>query len=818
MNPTLMNLLMPARRLFAVLLCLLSFMARAQSPELIHKIYIQHVGPPAVSDAFIRANIRSREGERIFNATIEGDMARLHDTGFFYNNQVYQTNTPEGIDLTYVVQGKPIVTDIHIIGNKKISLSKLKKKLTCKIGQPLDDLQLIHNALDMQELYQKKGYQDSTVKVLPYSIDEEHGRVTVTIQVTETEKVRITDVVFDGATAKTQKELRHVLQTRRYWMFSWLTGTGVLKKDEFEQDMDHLLEFYQNDGYIDFAIVGTRFENTAPNRMVIHIMVSEGRQYKVGTLTITGNTVFSTDDFIKGKVIGGKRMVLTNVPGAIFKPAAFEADVETIRDMYGSKGLLSQYQNGNTIVQATRAANTASGTMDIAINIHEGDTNHIEKIEIKGNAVTKDRVIRRELAVYPGEVYNMVNVKISQQILEQMEYFSKVNVSTEDSDQPDRKNLVIALQEQSMSSASVGAGYSSVESIVGMAEVKMKNFDLFNPPTFTGAGQKLQLIASMGLLSQDYEISFIEPYFLGKKLALGVSLFHREEDYDSLNSMYNETFDGGTVSLTKLLRRYLKGSVSYTLEQTHVSINSGFYTNTVVQVVNGTNTPVGPNISTNIYDEHGSYFINKFGASLDYDTRLDFRNPDSGQHTELLTQIATPPGDTDFYKLEMKSSWFFRGLLPGHIIQLDGRAGVVDTYDGTQQVPIFERWFLGGMRDLRGFRYHQIGPQDEYGEPLGGDTYFFGDAEYSIPVFKYVRLAWFYDIGNVFADPYSFKLTGRQTHFFSDDAGIGLRIVLPIGGPQGVPLRLDWGLPITHDSDVGSNGRIQIGIGFTREF
>jgi outer membrane protein insertion porin family len=827
MNPTPMNFLTPARRLSRalLLLLLLPFPARAQSPELIHKIYIQHDGPPAVSDAFIRANIRSKEGERLYNATIEEDIARLHDTGFFYDNKVWQTNTPEGIDLTYWVQGKPIVTEINIIGNTKISLGKLQKKLTCKIGQPLDDLKLFHSAQDMQDLYEKKGYQDTTVKVLPYYIDNEHGRATVTIQVTETEKIRITDVVFDGASAKTQKELRKVMKTRRHWMFSWLTGSGVLKKDEFEMDMDRLLEFYQNDGYIDFVVTDTKFEKTAPNRMIIHIVISEGRQYKVGALNITGNTLFSTNDFIKGVKIGGKLMVLTNVPGAIFKPAAFDADVETIRDMYGSKGLLTSFQNGNTVIQASRSANTANGTMDIAINIHEGDTNYFEQIKIKGNEKTKDRVIRRELAVYPGEVYNMAGVKVSRQILEQMDYFSKVDVSAEDTDIPNRKNLVFALQEASMSTATVGAAFSSVESIVGYAEVKMKNFDLFNPPTFIGAGQKLQLIASIGSLSQDYEIHFTEPYFMGKRLALGVDLFHREVDYDSLNQMYDETFDGGTLSLTKLLMRNLKGSVSYTLENTHVSINNGFTTNNTTNIVNGLPSVSPPNISSSIYDERGTYLINKFGFSLDYDNssfdydpNSPFGNPDRGQHTKLAAQIATPPGNTDFYKIELNSSWFFKGLLSGHILQLDGRAGVVDSYDGTERIPIFERWFLGGMNTLRGYRYHQVGPEDNFGEPLGGDTYFFADAEYSIPIVKIVRLAWFYDIGNVFADPYSFKLSQSQTHFYSDDAGIGLRINLPFGGPQGVPLRLDYAFPLTHDSDSGSSGRIQIGIGVTRQW
>jgi len=815
MNPTPMKFFVPTRRLLWVLFLALPLLARAQAPGLIHQIFIQHTGPPAVSDSFLRANIRSKEGERLLDATIEEDQASLYATGFFHNVQVYQTNTPLGIDLTYLVQGEPIVTAINITGNKKLSLRKLEKKLTCKSGQPLDPVKLFKNAQDMQELYQKAGYQDTTVKVLPPAIDEAAGRATVTIEIHETEKVRITDIVFDGAAAKTQKQLRKVLKTRRHWMWSWLTGSGVLKKEEFDDDMDRLLEFYQSDGYIDFAVLDKKFDYTAPNRMVIHLVISEGRQYKVGAVTFTGNTLFSTNDFIKGRMIGGKLMVLTNVPGAIFKPAAFDADLETIRDMYGSRGLLSPAQNGNTIVQAARAANAASGTMDVAYNIKEGDTNYFEKIEIKGNEKTKDRVIRRELAVYPGEVYNMAGVKISKQILEQMEYFSKVDASTEETDIPNRKNLVFALQEQSMSSASLGAGFSSVESIVGMAEVKMKNFDLFNPPTFTGAGQKLQLIATLGSLYQDYEINFIEPYFLGRRLALGVDLFHREVDYDSLNSMYDETYDGGTISLTKPLGRFFKGSVSYTPEVVHVSMNSGFDPNAVT---NGDNSVTPPNISTNIYDQHGTFFENKFGFTLDYDTRTDLRNPDHGQHSELIAQIATPPGDTDLYKLEMRSSWFFKGFAQGHILELDARTGVVDTYGGTPSVPIFERWFLGGLGSLRGYRYHQIGPSDSFGEPLGGDTYFFGDAEYSIPLAKIVRLAWFYDIGNVFADPYSFKLTQTQTHFYSDNVGIGLRIALPFGGPQGVPLRLDYGIPLTHDANLGSAGRIQIGVGYIRGF
>jgi outer membrane protein insertion porin family len=819
------NILSPIRLIFGLLLLVQPLLAQtALQGEQIRKIYVQPVGPPAVSEAFIRANIRSKEGDRLFHATIVEDQQSLYATGFFFNVQITETNTPEGVDLCYLVQGNPIVTDIRIVGNKKLSLNKLKKKLTSKIGQPLDKVKLFHDAQAMQELYQKAGYQDTTVKVLPYAIDEAAGRASVTIEVKETEKVRVVDIVFDGAQAKTQKALRKVLKTRRHWMFSWLTGSGVLKQDEFTDDMQRLTEFYQNDGYVDFSIQDRKFQYLAPNRMIIHIVISEGRQYKVGAVTFTGNTLFSTNDFIKGKVIGGKLMILTNAPGAIFKPDAFSSDVETIQDMYGSKGYLGGQDNGSTFVTAERNANTATGTIDIAYTIKEGDKSYIERVEIKGNEKTKDKVIRRELQVYPGEVYNMVNVKITKQILEQMDYFSKVDINTEDTGIANYKDLVIGLQEESMSSASIGAGFSSVESIVGFVEVKMKNFDLFNPPTFTGAGQKLQLIASIGSLYQDYELSFIEPYFLDQRLALGVNLFHKDVYYDSLNNEYDEFYDGGTVSLTKALLRNLKGTVSYTIEDAHVSIVSGYNPNSITNLVSAgglggaTNAVTGHNISTNIYDEHGSYLINQFGATLDYDTRTDLRLPDHGQHTELITQIATPPGNTDFYKIEMRSSWFFKGFFPGHILQLDARSGVVDGYDGSGHVPIFERWFLGGLGSLRGYRYRQVGPEDIYGEPLGGDTYFFADAEYSIPLNKIIRLAWFYDMGNVFAKPYSLDLTQAQTRIFSDDVGMGLRITLPIGGPQGIPLRVDYGIPLTHDPNLGGGGKVQIGIGYTRDF
>jgi outer membrane protein insertion porin family len=793
----------------------------------VHKIIIRHIGPPAVSDDFIRANIRTKEGEPFARPTVDEDIKNLYATGYFFTIHVDEDNTPDGLDLTYSVQSKPILTDIKIVGNKKMSTKKLNKKITSKVGHPLDMLKLFEDAQEMQTVYQKAGYQKTTVTVQPPTIDEIAGRGSVTFLVHETPKVKIRDVVFVDAHAFTQKQLRKAIKTRRHWMFSWLTGSGVLKEDDFTDDKDTLVEYYQNEGYIDFAIKDIKFDYVTPNRMVIRFFGSEGRQYKVGTLDITGNKLFTTNDFIKGVTVAKNRMKLALTPGKIFKPATFTKDVDTLRDLYGSRGYLDREQGGTTVIVATRTPNPTTGTIDIAYNIQEGEKCYIEKIEIKGNTKTKDRVLRRELAVYPGEVYDMVRVKISKGILDQMGYFEKVDAEAQDTDVPDRKNLVIGVEEKSTGNFTVGAGYSTVESIVGFVELKQGDFDLFNPPTFTGAGQKFQLLASIGTQMQDYEMNFTEPWFLGKRLSLGVNLFHRYLDYVSANDQYTETFDGGTISLTKALGGLfgmdpgkLRGTASYTFEDAHVAMNSGYTTNssTNYNIAPGglyqTSQVNGPNVSTNIYDEHGTYLINKFGFTLAYDTRNNLNLPDRGQRTEINTQIATSPGDTDFYKIELKSGWYFKGFGSNQVLELDGHVGVADTYGGTTQVPIFERWFLGGLENLRGYKYQTVGPEDQFGEPLGGDTYFYGTAEYSIPVIKMVRLAWFYDVGNVFNDPYSFNPNGRGE--FTDDAGMGLRIVLPIGG--GMPLRLDYGIPIHHDPNLGSSGRVQIGVGYTHNF
>ncbi|MEW6304731.1 MAG: outer membrane protein assembly factor BamA [Verrucomicrobiota bacterium] len=771
----------------------------AQTSPKVEQIEVRHIGPPAVSDELIKANIRVKVGETITRSSIDDDIRSLYATGYFYQIRVAEEPSPNGIKLIYVVQGKPLLTDIRIEGNKQISESKIKKKITSKTGQPLDERKLFSDAQEIQKLYQKSGYQKTKVEYVPnMSAADTSGRATVTFQITESPKVRIKNITFEGAQAFTEKKLAKSIKTRERWMFSWLTGSGVLKDEQFEDDKEKLADFYRNEGYIDFEIKDIKFDQITEKKLNITFVLFEGKQYKVGTVQFKGNTVFPNEEVVKGlqelhSYMGRKGRLgehgLEMDAGSIFTPKGLRQDIENIQDFYGARGYI------DTRVVAIKTANTETGTIDLVYQIDEQNKSFIEKIEIKGNTKTKDKVIRRELAVTPGEVFDMVGVKLSKQRLEGLNFFEKVETQPEPTDVPNRRNLVIGVEEKNTGNFTMGAGFSSVDSVVGFAEITQGNFDLFNPPYFTGAGQKFRLRVQMGTERQDYVLSFVEPWFLNRKLSLGTEFYYRELNY--LSDLYDQTQAGSRISLTRALGSdFLIGSLSYTIE--NIKIDN-----------------IDPTASAAIVAEAGDRWVSKVGASLAFDTRNSTTLPDRGQRTELLTELAGGPlgADTDLYKIEVRSSWFFKGFGEGHILEANGRAGVVDSYGDSTRVPLFDRWFLGGLYTLRGYRFRDVGPKDATSEPLGGSTYWFGSLEYSIPIVERVRFALFYDVGMVYAQPFSFNEGAFNTGMYNDNWGIGIRLNLPIG-----PLRLDYGFPITSDPQNENSGRFQFGVGYTREF
>ena len=782
------------------------------APPKVSQINIKHIGPPSASDGLIRANLRVKTGDDYLRTAIDEDLRNLYATGFIYNIQVEAEETSAGMVITYKIQGKPRLVGISFQGNTKFKDAKLLKQLTSKVGEPLDERKLFTDAQAVEKLYQKKGYPHTLAKYV-LNIDETAGRGTAAFQITESPKVKILEVDFVDAKAFPVKKLRKTIKTRKHWMFSWITGSGHFKEEQFAEDKEKLAAFYRDAGYIDFEIKDVQFINPTPQTMIIRIILSEGSQYKVGSVKFTGNKLFSAPEIVAGlravhqrsrskAKIGPNGMPLDM--GDTFTPGGLTRDTEAVEDFYGAQGYID-VRAASRNLNVVKIPNTQSGTIDLEFQIEEGQKSYIEKIEIHGNIKTKDKVIRRELAVSPGELFDMVRVKLSKQRLEGLGYFDRVETRPEPTDVPNRKNLVVDVDEISTGRMSFGAGFSSVDSLVGMVEYNESDFNLSHPferPWFRGGGQKLRLRVTIGTERQDYEATFIEPWFLDRKLQLTVSAFYHDYAFLSPNTLYDETRLGAKVGIERALGSdYLRGGLSYTIENVGISLASGA-------------SLFPPNVPSDILDELGNHLESSLGASLAYDTRNSVRLPDKGQRTALTAQMTGGPlgGSETFYKLELSSARYIRGFIPGHVLELSARSGVAQALGGSSDVPFFERYYLGGPRSLRGFKYNYVSPrQVGYDEPVGGDTYWMASAEYSVPIFEQehgigVRFAAFYDIGSVGASPYEFNLNK-----FSDNWGLGLRLNLPIG-----PLRLDYGIPIHHDQFNSGSGQFQFGVGYER--
>ena len=798
-------------RRHCILLALLLFWLPAtqgQTLPKVNKIEVKHVGPAAVSDELIRAQIRVKVGDDYNRSSVDDDIRNLYNTGYFHNIRVTEEPKEGGMVLSYVLWGKPTLMDITFSGNKKFSTSKLRKKLTSKVGEPMDERKLFNDAQEIQKSYQKAGLQKTKVQYDPV-FNELTGRATANFTIVEAPKVKIEKVLFEGAEAFPVKKLRKVIKTKERAFFSFLTGSGILKDEQFEDDKDKLAEFYRNEGYIDFEIKKWDFEEINPKWMNVRFTIFEGKKYNVGTVQVKGNSLFTTEQIFEGI----KRMPKKNAKaktgengleadaGQTFSPLALNHDIESVQDFYGAKGYI------DTRIVVIKTPNVETGTMDLVYQIEENDKSFVEKIEIKGNDKTKDKVLRRELSISPGEVFDMTRVKLSKKRLEGLDYFEKVDTQVDPTDVPNRKNLVVAVEEKNTGSITMGAGFSTVDSIVGFVELSESNFDLFHPPRFGGGGQKFRMRMALGTERQDYQISFVEPWFLDRKLAFGVDLFHRELNY--LSDVFKETHSGAKLSLSKALGSdFLVGTVAYTVQNVDLDITDP------------------TRVTQEVIVEAGGRTTSKLSAGLTYDTRNDNFYPNHGQRSELLTEYAGGPLglDTDIYRVEARSTWYFPGFFSGHTFEAGGRVGVVDRHGSTPRVPLYERYFLGGLSSLRGYRYRQVGPRDLSNEAIGGSTYWYGTAEYTIPIIERLKFALFYDIGMVYRDAFSFDKSYQfltapatfgtaATKAYNDNYGVGLRINLPIG-----PLRLDYGIPITSDPQNGGSGRFQFSAGYTREF
>jgi len=762
-----------------------------QNGPIVRGIDVEYAGPKTVSTTVILSNMRTTVGEPYSASSVEEDVRNLYATGFFTNLKIEDQEMADGVKVIVIVQPKPLVKSIVINGANKIKASRVKKEIKSKIGESLSEEQISTDSDKIKDLYLSKGYNQVQVS---YKIDtnEEFGRSVITFTISEGDRAFVTEVNFVGNDHLTTKELRKVMKTRKKNLLSFINKSGLFKEDEFQQDLDSLRTYYNSKGYIDMAVKDVKYTYPGKNELTVTITVFEGIQYTVGKINFTGNTIFSNQELRTYR----KFQVVRMTEGSVFSPhawapegkepdenaASLDNDIKRITDLYGTRGYID-----TPIVVPERQANVESGKIDILYHIKEGSQSYVEQIIIQGNNHTKDKVIRRELAVRPAEIYDSVKADQSKKRLENLQYFEKVDISPQDTTIANRKNMVVTVEEKRTGSVTFGAGFSSVDSLLGFVEISQGNFDIFNFPYFTGGGEKFRVRIQYGLERQDFEASFKEPWFLEQRLALGYDLFYHNATY--LSQYYSQQNFGASVSLARAFGPFWSGSVTYTLQD--------------FDIYNFDNSP-----SPQILQEGGFRTDSSITLGMSFDDRDSLLLSRHGVHADFSAEFAGGPllGQTNIYKFQADAQKYI--LLPyDMILTIAGATGVVDFYDGSTEVPIFDRFFLGGSRSIRGFGNRQIGPIDINKEPLGGDTMAYGNLELTFPIIDRVRGAVWNDLG--FLDARSFHYTDA---FQEGDAaaGVGLRLNLPIG-----PLRLDYGLPYKDQGYNHSNtGKFSFDVGY----
>lgn len=736
----------------------------------VKEIEIVYVGPKSVNRSVILSNMRTTVGQPYSAAAVEEDVRNLYATGLFVNLRLSDEPLADGVKVVVVVQPKPLVKEIVINGYKKIKEKRLKKEIKSKPGEPLSEMQVSTDAEKVKEYYQVKGFKNVQVT---YKIDvnEEFGRAVVTFNINEGDRSYVTLVKFVGNSALTEKELRKQMKTRKKNLFSFINKSGLFQDDQFEEDLKKVRDYYFDRGYIDMEVRDYKFEYPEENEMTVVVTVFEGIQYKVGKIAMQGNELFTE------KEVRSRLKMLEN---GVFSPKGLEGDKKHIEDLYGEKGYI------DAKVVPERSANVESGRIDLVYSITDGAQSFVEKIVVQGNNKTKDKVLRRELALAPGDVYDSVRADASKKRLENLGYFEKVDVSPQETPVPNRRNMVVTVEEKRTGNITFGIGFSSVDSLLGFVELQQGNFDIANFPYFTGAGQKFRTRVQYGLKRRDFLVSVTEPWFLDQRLSLGFDLFARESNYQS--NRYNERRVGGAVRLAKQLNQFWTASVKYQLENIEIF-------------------DVDPSSSRILLDEAGGRSKSAVTFGLSYDTRDSVFLTRKGERIDFTLEGAGGPllGETDIYRAQIDAQKFF--LLPYDLIfSINGSTGVVNQYDDTTRVPIFDRLFVGGSRSVRGFDNRDVGPKDNTGEPIGGRTYGYTNFELTYPIIERIRGAVFFDAG--FAD----LDFANYTHIAPDinyAAGFGLRMNLPIG-----PLRFDLGFPVKHDDRNGSTMKFAFDVGY----
>ena len=738
--------------------------ATPPKPERPNKVAdVQVKGNQIISTTLILNQMKSKKGGLLIQNDVNEDVKRLYKTGYFEDIRIEVEELPEGYRLVVLVNEKPVVRQIVLDGNSSFKAQDLRKELKVLEGQILDEHVVKEGVENIRKKYRSKGFKFIEVES-EVDVNQKTKEATLFVHILEGQKYKIKEVRFEGVHAFKEKKLRKLMKTKKD---TWYTS-GVFNEEKFQKDLDRTQLFYQQEGYLDVK-VSPQFEyDQAKRKIIILIQVEEGTHYVTGEVQIKGAELFPESEIWQN---------LEMLPGTTYSQYYLTNDIDRIRKYYFERGYVDA-----RIVPDVKL-NRDTGKVDVVYKIHEGDLYFVDKVIVRGNTKTKDVVIRRELRIRPGDKIDGEKVQKSIQRLENLDYFEEATYDMEPGSAPNRKDLIFRVKEKRTGELSFGGGISSIDQFVGFGEISQKNFDLFRFPRFTGGGQKLSIRARVGTISQDFDLSFEEPYLFGKKISFGWDAYNTRRDNKNVD--FDEDRLGSGVTFSRAFADALRLGTGYILERVKLKNLSGDAPRTV-------------------RDFEGSTLLSRWRLFQNWDTRDSIFNPSKGHLLTFQEELVGSflGGDETFYSLQTNYSQYWT-LFKKHLIEFRFRLGTAQDFGQSDTVPVFDRFYAGGLGTVRGFNYRRVGPL-EAGDAVGGNTIGLTSLEYTFPV-PYIDLikgAVFVDVGQVHKSSYTLSFSD-----FAISIGPGVKVKTPIG-----PLAFYYGLPIANRDTKNRNGRFEFSL------
>ncbi|MBW2015552.1 MAG: outer membrane protein assembly factor BamA [Deltaproteobacteria bacterium] len=720
---------------------------------------LEVTGNRRVESEAILSVVESKKGEALDYDQLDKDLRAIYAMGYFKDVKIETKDGPKGKIVIFVVSEKPSIGSISFKGNRKVKDKVLKQEIGIKRYSILNLSDIKQSINRLREFYRKKGYYN--VRIKEKIEDLPQNEVALTYEIDEGEKVFIRHIEFVGNKAFDDGDLKDLMETSEKGWFSWFTKSGLLDRKKLEFDLQKITAFYHNHGYIKAKTGDPEITVEKGDGLTITIQVIEGPQYKVDRVSVTGDMIKPEEELLKQVHITKEKY---------FKRETVRRDVMSLREIYADEGYAYV-----EVVPYTKE-NDEKHLVDITYKVSKGPKVRIERINITGNTYTRDKVIRRELELIEGDYFSGRGLKKSTANINRLGYFENVEVQPKKGSAEDLMIVDINVKERATGSFSLGAGYSSFEKTVGSFNISERN--LF------GKGLKLSGSARLGSRTTEFDIKFVEPWLFDRRLSMGIDAFNWKREYRD----YTKDSTGGALQFKFPLGldEYTTGLVRYSYDNADIS-------------------DVADTAALAIREMVGNHVTSSIRLGIIRDSTDRPWNTTSGSKNSLYFEYAGGilGGDVYFNRYEFKTEWYFP--LPWEtVFMARGRWGYIQSRSGGI-LPIYQKYFIGGINTVRGFDYQNISPKDPAtGDRIGGEKMMVYNFEYRFPVAKkqgVVGLV-FVDAGNVFGSGEGFSFGGLKKSF-----GTGIRWYSPVG-----PIRIEYGWVIGPKKDEPT-GNLEFMIG-----